>query len=210
MTSPRVATRIQHHPERAHLLPRLTEALSAFTDVQIVTDPEPHGAPDTWRVFRRCLESMPVEATHLLTVQDDALPRTDFACRLHAEIEAHPESVLLPFTPGFRWLRRNMLEAQRTGTTVARFPVGAFVPLVAACFPRAVVTGLLDWADNGKADRYRRPIKGADDGVVAWYCRLRRIYPLMLVPSICDHDDEVPSVGKNARQGPHRRAAMLG
>lgn len=152
---------------------------------------------------------MPADASHLLVCQDDALPQPNFHERMTKAIEAHPEAVLLAFVPGFRWLLTSMVEARHKGDAFAPYKVGAFVPLVATSFPRSVVTGLLDWADNGRGDRYRRPIRGADDGVVAWYMRLRRIHPLMLVPSIVDHDDDVPSVGKHTRGGPHRRAAML-
>jgi hypothetical protein len=203
------AVRVQSHPSRASLLPHLLDALSGFENVAVVTDPAPEQKADTWRAFRACLLSMPKEAGWLITLQDDALPRPDFAERMLDAIEARPESVLLPFVPGFRYLRKAMLEAQRQHARYALFRVGAFVPLVAICMPREVVTGLLEWADNGRGDRMRRPLKGADDGIVAHFCRLRRIHPLMMVPSICDHDDTVPSVNKSVRQGPHRRAALL-
>jgi hypothetical protein len=204
-----VAVRIQHHASRSALLPRLLIALQDFEDVEIVSDPESEGKPDSWRAFRACLLAMPKEATHLLCIQDDAVPCEGFAEKMATAIDQHPESVLLPFTPGFPHLRRLMLQAQSERKAFAPFTPGAFIPLVTIAFPRQVAEGLLAWADQGSGDRFRRPMRGADDGVVAAFARARRFRPLAMVPSIVQHDDLIASVGKNTRSGPHRRAALL-
>ncbi len=204
-----VALRIQHHPSRAHLIPRLLERLSGFDDVAVVADPDPTGRSDTWRTHRACLEAMPAAASHLLVMQDDALPRDGFAEKIAYGIAVHPESVLLAFVPGFSRERVALMKAHAAKERYVLFRVAAFVPTVAIVYPRAVVDGLLAWVDSRVKDRYRRPMQGADDGIVANFFRLTRIHPLALVPCAVEHDETVPSVGKSARTGPHRRAALL-
>jgi hypothetical protein len=205
----KVAVRIEHHPSRSALLPRLLTALEDFDDVQVVPDPDPRGKPDSWRAFRACLASMPADASTLLCVQDDALPCDDFVARMTAWIQAKPESVLLAFTPGFPREARAAMLAQRTGASFFVFQPGSYVPLVCTAFPREVVQGFLAWADAKGGDGVRRPLRGADDGATAMFFRKRRIRPLSLVPSLCQHDESVESVGKQTRKGAHRRAAVF-
>ncbi len=176
--------------------------------MQVVPDPGWDQKQDAWRAHRAVLEAMPDDAAHLLAVQDDILPAPGFAQKVAQGIAAHPEQVLLAFVPGFPRERRTQMLAHQKKQPFAPFIIGAYVPTVAIVYPRAVVEGLLAWADK-PGDRYRRPLRGADDGIVANFCRTRRIHPLMMVPCAVEHDDSVPSVGKGTRHGPHRRAALL-
>ncbi len=128
---------------------------------------------------------------------------------MHNAIAAHPESVLLAFVPGFPRERRILMLAHKQKQQYAPFIIGAYLPTVAIVYPREVAEGLLAWADQSGKDRYRRPLRGADDGIVANYCRIRRIHPLALVPCAGEHDESVPSIGKRMRYGAHRRAALL-
>lgn len=206
---PRLVVRIQHHPSRAERIPALLEALAGFDDVQVVEDPGASEKPDHWRSHRACLEAMPEDATHLFVVQDDVLPRDTLEQRLEAALVRYPETVLLGFVPGFPRERRIQMLAQKAGQQFAPFIFGAYVPTVAIVYPRAVVDGLLAWADQPGGDRHRRPLRGADDGIVAYYCRARRIRPLAMVPCAVEHDDTAASIGKAMRRGSHRRAALL-
>ena len=198
-TEHRIAVRVQHHGSRAHLIPPLLAALRDFDDVVVVTDKG--DTPDHWRSHRAVLEAMPEDATHLLALQDDLIVRAGLAERVALAIERRPESVLLAFVPGFARERRLMAMAQKAGEPFVAFVIGSYVPLVATIYPREVVNGLLAWATPR--------MHGPDDGIVAQFCRRRRIRPLMIVPCLVDHDDRLPSVGKTMRPGPHRRAALL-
>ncbi len=204
-----LSTRVQHHPCRARLIPPLLEALADFDDVEVVPDPGWDQKQNAWRAHRAVLEAMPPEASYLLALQDDVVALTFLRARVLEAIERHPEQVLLAFVPGFPRERRTQMLAHQKKQPFAPFIIGAYVPTVAIVYPRAVVEGLLAWADK-PGDRYRRPLRGADDGIVANYCRTRRIHPLMMVPCAVEHDESVPSVGKGTRHGPHRRAALLG
>lgn len=145
----------------------------------------------------------------MLIAQDDALPTRDFKTKLERAIAERPDSVLLVFTPGFGRERKAMADATRERRMFWPFIPQAYVPTVCIAYPRQFVEDIVAWAEMGRGRR-DVPIRGADDGVVARFCRHRRLFPLMLVPSICDHDHTVASVGKGPRTGPHRRAAMLG
>ncbi len=202
----RAVARVQHHPARADLIAALLERLAGF-DTEVITDTRT-GPPQTWRTHRACLESgLATDATHVLVVQDDAVPCDGFADRARALIDQKPESVLCLFAPGFGFLRRIGLQAKIRHESLAEFPVMAFVPLVAIVYPAPLAASLLRWADRtpwvGRRER-------ADDGLVASWARERKVRPLMAVPPLVDHDDTVPSVmRRTTSQGTHRRAVVL-
>lgn len=199
----KVAVRVQHHPSRVDLAERLLGQLARFDDVQVVEDPDPNGHRNAWRAHRACLEAMPQGATHLLAIQDDAIPNTDFHDAIIEAITARSESVILPFVPGFTNLRKLMGQARSRGEVFMRFDVRAYVPVVAIVYPASVVHDLLAWTTE------RNHRRGADDGIVAFYCKARRIVPVAMLPCVCDHDDTAKTIGAGERKGPHRRAAML-
>lgn len=205
-----IAVRIQHHPTRAARLPALLAQLRGFDDVTVVVDPEPAAKRDPWAAHRACLESLPDSASHLLVLQDDVVPVEAFHVKALQAITERPESVLLAFVPGFNNQIKQMRLAQQRQARYMEFWPGAYVPTVAIVYPREVVHGLLDWAERPERhDRVRRPLRGADDSLVAHYCRVRRLRPLALVPSIVEHDDTIASVSGLKRKGRQRRAALL-
>ncbi len=205
MGHPDLAVRVQHHASRP--IDPLLAALADFDDVAVLTDDTNVG--DTWRTHQRCLEAMPDHATHLVVLQDDVLPQHNAAERTRAAATAHPTMMICLFTPGFGYLRKRVLQAQLAGQSTTRIPVMAFVPLVATVYPRDIVEKLLEWTGSHHRARRRIERRGADDGIVADFCRQHRIDPIGTVPSIFEHDDSVPSVAKTQRGGPHRRAALL-
>ncbi len=204
-----IPVRVQHHPSRADRIPGLLAGLAGFGDIVVVEDPGADEKPDHWRSHRACLEAMPDDAERLLVVQDDIKPQPYFKERIDAAIARYPEQVLLAFVPGFPRERRLQMVAKGKGELFYPFIVGAYVPTVAIVYPRAVVDGLLAWADKPGGDRFRRPMRGADDGIVAHFCRTRRIHPVAMVPCAVEHDEKALSIGKAMRHGSHRRAALL-
>lgn len=202
-TTTSVAVRIQHHPSRVELAARLLDQLGGFDDVEVIEDPEPNAHRNAWRSHRACLEATPEDATHLLVLQDDSIPSDSFHEALTNAITERPESVLLPFVPGFAYLRKQMREARARGDSFIRFNPRSFVPVVAIVYPAPVAQDLLAWTEQ------RGHRRGADDGIVAFYCKARRIFPAAMVPCICDHDETAQTIGAANRRGAHRRAALL-
>lgn len=149
-------------------------------------------------------------ASHLLVLQEDALPVADFTEKFASALIEQPEAVIALFVPGFAYLTKQMEQAKAAGLRFTPMRVGAFIPCVGILYPAALVADILDWVDHGAGDRQRRQFRGADDGIIAQWARHRRIQPLLLVPSIVDHDPTIGSIGKmHRRVGPHRSAAML-
>ena len=200
---------VQHHPSRADLLPALLAALDGYQPTVVVDEPHDHPNPDTWAVHRRCLQAMPDDATHLLIVQDDALPQPGWQERAATLIGHHPSRLLCLFTPGFGYLRRRVLEAKKVGGGACDIPVMAFVPIVATVYPAALALDIVAWSTTDGRARRRIQRRAADDGVVAQWCQHRKIVPLASVPCLFDHDDQVPSVHRPMKAGAHRRAALL-
>lgn len=198
-----LAVRVQHHPSRAHLLPALLERLP-FADVQVVADPG-GSRPSSWRTHRACLEALPDAATHLLVVQDDALPCRQFAGRALATLAQQPGRIVCFFVPGFGHLSRRFHLAARQGFKVVDLPVTGFVPVVAVAYPAEVARAIPVYVDAR-----RIPTNRADDAVIATYARAHRTPVAATVPCLVEHLDGEPSVMrmKHATGMPHRVAAL--
>lgn len=152
---------------------------------------------------------MPADSSHLLVIQDDALPCARFAERLIAAVAERPDSIVAAFVPGFPFLSKRLAKAQIDGETFATLLPAAFVPVVAVVYPRAHVEGLLAYTDGSRWPRARR-MGTADDAIVAGYVRANRLSVMATCPSLADHRDDVDSIAKPShRSGKHRRAALF-
>lgn len=191
------------------MLPGLLDRLTGL-DVQVVEDPG-GPKPDTWRTHRACLEAMPAEATHLIVVQDDAIPCRDFATRAWGALTLKPDAIVVFFTPGFPFMLRRFEQHRRKGDVFAVLPPAAFTPVVALAYPRAHVDGLLSHTDPALWSPAKRQRLGtADDAILAGYVRSNRITVLATLPCLVDHRDDVASISKPShRSGAHRRAVCF-
>lgn len=189
---------VQYHPARAHLLASLLTALPAET--LVVTDP---GAgverANSWRAYRTCLEAIAPAATHLCVIQDDAQVCRDFGAALPLLVARRPDELLCLFTPGVGGFRKRILSAcaaERRWTELD--PHVAFVPLVAAIWPRPLVERVLAFADRFG------PRDVSDDGNVWTWAKAETVRPVACVPSLVEHPDREPSLmGKPALAGRH-------
>lgn len=200
----RLAVAIQHHPSRADLLPRI---LAELPDALVVTDPDPTAhVRSPWRTYRACLDAIPADATHLLVIQDDAVPCRDFAATLVRVIAARPDDALCLFTPGIGLLARAIMDACSRDERWVELPSREWCPVVALVLPRRMVDDLRAWAAGKNLPAWER----SDDALMGRFCREsgRRVWATM--PSLVDHADDVPSlVGNPAFAGlnPGRVAA---
>lgn len=181
----------------------LLETLGGF-DIEVVADPGGDG-PSSWRSHRACLASIGPAATHLLVVQDDALPCRGFPTRAACAIDRTRDDLLALFTPGFPTLARAATRAAKARQPVVRLPLLGFVPTVAIVYPAPLARDLLAWADDNRGDVI------ADDTIVCRWAKARRLHVWATVPSLVDHDDSRPSLfGKpHGRGDPRRRAALF-
>jgi hypothetical protein len=196
-----IHVRIQGHPSRGHLHAPLAEALGLPVDVMLHEgDP-----PDPWAGYQNCLRDLP-DVSHVLVVQDDALPCANFAVAIDTIAEKNvsfPVCLFLGAAPASTAGRAR--RAMHRGQRYISLGVTPFVPLVAVLWPREKAEEFLDWSEGAKG------LTRADDGNVAKWMKRTRQHFLVTVPSLVDHNDEVPSVkgGRDAKGESWRTALFL-
>jgi hypothetical protein len=184
---------IQHHPSRRELLPRLTERLARLEHTVIPDDGPP---PDPWRGHRKCLAAISdrPEITHLVVVQDDAIPCDEFECELHCAIEAQPDATLMLFLAAQPRMTAHAARlAWQDGEPFALKAQRDYCPAVGISYPAAHVADILEW---NAADTARRQSRSDDYMLGRWH-RERNPRILVTVPSLIQHPDDVPSVVGN-------------
>lgn len=201
----KIASLVQHHPNRAHLLPALLERMPA--DTVVVTDPEPDSLSNPLRCYRECLRSIPADATHALIVQDDAVPHPDFPTVMERCVESRPDRIICFFVATHPPLgAKRMIEAARAGDSWSELVSTEFLPVVATCWPADLAREFYTWLE-----RVILPVKRSDDGAAGRWIRQRSIRPVATVPCLVQHPDvEVSLIGKRAMAGLNRaRVALL-
>lgn len=195
--APAIHVRVQHHPSRAHLLPGLLERLDQHAE--IVSDPNPEDRlPSPWRTYRECLFQPPGDATHLLVLQDDAIPCRNLVAACAEIAREDPVCLFLGGAPV-----RTARDARRALEKGERFvPVHPveWVPLVAVLWPVEVAEGFLDWTAENRLPGDPNP--RSDDAVAGRWARRTKTPIWATVPSLVQHPDMEPSlIGKKARGG---------
>ena len=193
-----IFARVQHHPSRSKILPRLLHGLELIPHEVVEHQSHP---PDPWAGYLRCLQNIP-DCSHLLIAQDDAIPVPGFADALPQIAERWPNN------PVCLWMSALPASAAaRARKAKARYiPLGPanFVPLVAVLWPRAVAEAFAGWAQSASG------LTRADDGNVArWVKQMpREMKPefMVCVPSICEHDDFTPTVKGGDRKESHGKS----
>jgi hypothetical protein len=197
-----IVARIQHHPARASILPRLLHHLAPLCAEVVQHSSQP---ADPWGGYKLCLSDIP-DCSHLLILQDDCIPVPGFAEALPAIAEANPDR---PVCLWMGAIPANAAARARRAYGKQRFiPLGPapFVPLVAVLWPRQAAVEFREWSET--AARITR----ADDGNVGRWMRQTRQEFMVAVPSIVEHDDHTPSVkgGTPETNGKDRnRVALL-
>lgn len=192
----RLQTVVQHHPARAHLLPRLLASLPE--GAQIVTDPDP-GNPqrNPWRTYLACLHAVEPDATHLLIVQDDLEACRDLAAALDRIVPRHPSEVLVLFVAGVGLHRRKLLAGCANDQRYVELTMqNTFLPACANIYPRDAVASILDFEAQNPSTRT------ADDGNLGVWAEATGTRIIATMPSLFEHPDHERSlVGKLALSG---------
>ena len=195
----RLSIAIQHHPARADLLER-----SAHLNPEVVVDPEPDSFRNAWRTYRTALELTPDGCTHRLVLQDDAYVCRDFREQAEAALAAKPDGLVVFFvSTALRKGSRDMMVACSRGNHWAQIIPGGgelWVPVVAACWPAAIIPDFLSWCDISGFPKTRFR---ADDAIVGRYVSEKKIPCWATVPSLVEHPDDVESIS-GTRRAHHR------
>lgn len=193
---PQIDIVIQHHPKRASILGRLKRRLPG---ARVVSDPDPSGVVYPWRTYRECLASIQPEASHLLVVQDDATPcehLLDVLPRIAARYPATMVSLYCGHYPTACAI--NVHRAANQGQVYAALDTRSWTPVVALLWPRPDALR----CPTVIADR---PVQArADDAVVGEYVRRVGAQPVVTVPNLVNHLDDVPSLVGSRMRSPYR------
>ena len=143
--------------------------------------------PDPWSNYKRCLDYHGA-ASHLLIVQDDAIPAPGFSAATEKIATANPDTPVCLFLGAAP--ASTAAQARRAKPNVRYVPLGpsSFMPLVCVLWPTHVARSFLDWSAAA------RGMTRADDGNAARWMKATRQQVLVAVPSIVQHDDGEPSV----------------
>lgn len=176
--------RIQAHPSRTHVHQRLLDLLAPLEADVLVHSSDP---PDPWANYRRCLDYRG-DASHLLVVQDDAIPAAGFADAIQGITARHPNDPVCLFMGALP--ASTAAQVRRAKPDVRYVPLipSSFVPLVAVLWPTHVARSFLHWSETA------RGMTRADDGNASRWLRATRQQFWVTVPSIVQHDDGEPSV----------------
>ena len=179
-----IVCRVQGHPSRNALHDRLVRLLSPLQTEVLVHESDP---PNPWENYRRCLDYQG-DASHLLIVQDDAIPAPGFSAAVEKIAERHPDDPVCLFLGAFPASTATLV--RRAKPTVRYVPLtqSSFMPLVCVLWPVAVARSFLTWSEGS------RRMTRADDGNAARWLRATRQQVWVSVPSLVQHDDGQPSV----------------
>jgi hypothetical protein len=179
------------------LIPPLLHHLATFPCEVVEHSSQP---PDPWAGYKRCLTDLP-DCTHLLILQDDALPVPGFADVLPAiagNNRGRPVCLWLSGAPANAAGRSKRALGRQPYIPLGPAP---YVPLVAVLWPRQSAADFLEWSHT--AARMTR----ADDGNVARWVRQTRQEFAVCVPSIVEHNDFTPTVKGGTRKESHGTAS---
>lgn len=143
--------------------------------------------PNPWENYRRCLD-YDGDASHLLVLQDDAIPAPGFADAVEMIAARHPDTPVCLFMGALPASTASLVRRAKPEVRYVPLQVGSFVPLVAVLWPTHVAKAFRDWSETALH------LTRADDGNASKWVRRTRQQILVAVPSIVQHDDDAPSV----------------
>src|SRR5262245_41360451 len=145
----RIAYRVQHAAGREGVLDRLLPLLPPA--VEVITDEGAREKLSPWRGYRRCFEDLPLDASHVVIVQDDARACRNFGQRLEQAVDEKPNDVISLFVGGLPGrTRKNFLEAQGRGERWSQINFQEIHHVVCLCWPISLAKQFIEWIDQNK------------------------------------------------------------
>ena len=194
---------MQAHPSRNALHERLVRLLAPLQAEVLLHDSEPR---DPWANYRQCLDYRG-DASHILIVQDDAIPCEGFAAAVGQVAERWPDTPVCLFLGAFPASTAARVRRAKPDVRYVALGPSSFVPLVCVLWPTHVARSFHAWSSAA------RGMTRADDGNAARWMKATRTQIMVSVPSLVEHDDYTPSVkgGRDHVPGAEawRRSLML-
>lgn len=189
-----VVVRVQHHPERKNILPRL---LSGLDGLKVDVFSHKADPPNPWEGYHACLNA-PTEASHILVIQDDTLVCRNFGQAVHEVAQANPHTPVCLYLGGLpartaREAKKVMMSRRGNYVQIA---MRDFVPVVAVLWPTEKAREFISWAGETAHSLPGTPKPRSDDAVVGAWARWTKQTVLATVPSLVQHPDDVASTIK--------------
>ena len=143
--------------------------------------------PDPWANYRACLDFQG-DSSHLLIVQDDAIPASGFVEAVGRIADRHPDTPTCLFLGALPATTATLARRAKPDVRYVPLTVGSFMPLVCVLWPTHVARSFIDWTETA------RGMTRADDGNAAKWARATKQQVWVSVPSLVQHDDDEPSV----------------
>lgn len=154
----KIAFVIQHHPSRADRLPAL---LAAIPEATVVTDPEPDSRA-SWPAARLAWQTYPEDATHVVVLEDDAVPCEGFVSAVTLALYERPAHAV-----AFWANRKQIADALAFGKAWQWcHPMVSYHGTVCNALPTSWVRSFVSWGDLERYDR-RKP-GGVDQRLREW------------------------------------------
>lgn len=150
--------------------------------------------PSPWAGYKECLRDPP-DCSHLLIIQDDAVPCRDFAPALEQVAASNPDFPVclflarLPRDASAKAVRAMKLGNKRYISLSWR----SFLPVVAVLWPRHKALEFLAWADRNPTLPGQRAPR-SDDAMAGRWKMVNRETVKATVPSLVEHPDMEPSL----------------
>lgn len=203
-----LVVRIQSHPSREHLLPRLLESLAPLP---VTVSAHAATPPNPWLGYYQALSDLP-KCSHVVVLQDDVVVSRNFAPAVEiiaskkAEI---PVVLFLAYLP--RRISTQSLQASKRGLRYldTKFRINEFCPVVGILWPVEKAREFLAWTDANPS-RLGHPSPRSDDGVLGRWCSLTNQVMRFTIPSLVEHPDREESIiGRKASWGKDRGRVAL-
>ena len=180
-----ILARVQGHPSRTALQQRLLPLLQPLPTELLLHQSVP---PDPWAGYQQCLRDIPDRYTHVVVVQDDAIPAANFAQAVGRIAGRWPDIPVCLFLGAYP--AACATRVRRAKPDVRYLPLGpsSFMPLVTVLWPVAAAAEFLAWASTSPR------VTRADDANGARWLRATKQQAMVTIPSIVQHDDDAPTV----------------
>ena len=144
--------------------------------------------------------------SHVIVLQDDVIPCDGFPRAVMEGIRERPEDVLSLWVGDLRdTTARFYRKAQTKGERWSPVHFSDIHHCVALVWPREIALEFLHWAATSRLPGEDRP-RQSDDAIVGAWARRTRHQVWAVVPSLVEHNDDVPSTIGRPQGGRDRRA----
>lgn len=198
-------TRVQAHPARSELLPKLIQSLSPLRTEISLHSSQP---PNPWEGYKQALTGIP-EKGHVLVLQDDVQVCQNFAAAVEQIAVANPEyPVVLFLAKAPQRIAGLAIRAakKRQPYIHTQLRINEFMPVVSVLWPCNKAREFMSWASTAKLPGYPR-VTLSDDACAGRWASVTKQTICFTVPSLVEHRIDVDSLVGNNRKG--ARVALL-